>query len=101
MPDCAWEEARDVCSRYALISIGTFDALQYLRLEASREVPMPYELENRLVIGVASSAVFDLLASHAVFQSQGEEEYRKFQQKNLHVPLPKGRAFPSSSVYCQ
>ena len=64
MPDCAWEEARDVCSRYALKSIGTFDALQYLRLEASREVPMPYELENCLVIGVASSAVFDLLASH-------------------------------------
>ena len=55
---------------------------------------MPYELENRLVIGVASSAVFDLLASDAVFQSQGEEEYRKFQQKNLHVPLPKGIAFP-------
>lgn len=39
---------------------------------------MPYELENRLVIGVASSAVFDLVASDAVFQSQGEEEYRKF-----------------------
>lgn len=81
-------------SRYGLKSIGSFGALQYLRLEASREVPMPYELENRLVIGVASSAVFDLLASHAVFRSQGEEEYRKFQQKNLHVPLPKGRAFP-------
>ncbi len=81
-------------SRSALKSIGMFDAHQYLRLEASREVPMPYELENRLVIGVASSAVFDLLASDAVFQSQGEEEYRKFQQKNLHVPLPKGIAFP-------
>lgn len=55
---------------------------------------MPYDLENRLVIGVASSAVFDLVASDAVFQSQGEEEYRKFQQENLHVPLPKGIAFP-------
>lgn len=50
---------------------------------------MPYELENRLVIGVASSAVFDLLASDAVFQSQGEEEYRKFQQRvrNNHAGL--------------
>ena len=55
---------------------------------------MPYELENRLVIGVASSAVFDLLASDAVFQSQGEDEYRKFQQEILHVPLPNGIAFP-------
>jgi len=65
-----------------------------LRSKASREVPMPYELENRLVIGVASSAVFDLVASDAVFKSQGEEEYRKFQQEHLHDPLPKGIAFP-------
>ena len=50
-----------------LKSIGMFNAYPYLRLEASREVSMPYELENRLVIGVASSAVFDLLASDAVF----------------------------------
>ena len=55
---------------------------------------MPYELENRLVIGVASSAVFALVASDAVFQSQGEEEYRKYQQENLNVPLPKGIAYP-------
>lgn len=55
---------------------------------------MPYELDNRLVIGVASSAVFDLRDSDEVFRSQGEEEYRKFQEKNLNVPLPKGIAFP-------
>lgn len=55
---------------------------------------MPYELDNRLVIGVASSAVFDLLDSDAVFRSQGEEEYRKFQEQNLNNPLPKGIAFP-------
>jgi 5'-nucleotidase len=53
-----------------------------------------YLLENRLVIGVASSAMFDLLESDAVFRSQGEEQYRKFQQNNLNVPLPKGIAFP-------
>jgi len=55
---------------------------------------MPYELDNRLVIGVASSAVFDLSASDAVFKSQGEEEYRKFQEQKLDEPLPKGIAFP-------
>lgn len=38
--------------------------------------------------------VFDLVASDAVFQSQGEEEYRKYQQENLNVPLPKGIAYP-------
>lgn len=55
---------------------------------------MPYELDNRLVIGVASSAVFDLSESDAVFRSEGEEQYRKYQAKNLDVPLPKGIAFP-------
>src|SRR5690606_19651167 len=55
---------------------------------------MPYELEDRLVIGVASSAVFDLRESDAVFKRQGEEQYRKFQEENLNSPLPKGIAFP-------
>lgn len=55
---------------------------------------MAYELENRLVIGVASSAVFDLQLSDHVFRLQGEEEYRKFQQEHLNEPLPKGIAFP-------
>lgn len=55
---------------------------------------MPYELDDRLVIGVASSAVFDLRDSDSVFKSQGEEEYRRFQEENLNNPLPKGIAFP-------
>jgi len=54
---------------------------------------MAYELENRLVIGVASSAMFDLSDSDAVFKRDGEALYRKFQEKNLHIPLPKGIAF--------
>ncbi len=55
---------------------------------------MPYELDDRLVIGVASSAVFDLSDSDTVFRAHGEEEYRKFQERNLDNPLPKGIAFP-------
>ncbi len=55
---------------------------------------MPYELEKRLVIGVASSAVFDLRDADEVFKTRGEEEYRKFQEANLQNPLPKGIAFP-------
>lgn len=55
---------------------------------------MPYDLNNRLVIGVASSAVFDLSESDSVFRREGEERYREFQEKNLDVPLPKGMAFP-------
>jgi len=55
---------------------------------------MPYELDDRLVIGVASSAVFDLTDADHVFKTRGEEEYRKFQEANLGNPLPKGIAFP-------
>lgn len=54
---------------------------------------MPYELGKRLVIGVASSAMFDLSESDRVFRSQGEEEYRKYQSQNINNPLSKGVAF--------
>jgi 5'-nucleotidase len=54
---------------------------------------MPYDLENRLVIGVASSAMFDLSDSDAVFKREGEALYRKYQEKHLNDPLPKGIAF--------
>lgn len=55
---------------------------------------MPYDLKNKLVVGVASSAVFDLAESDAVFKQQGEEEYRKFQQDNINKPLEPGMAYP-------
>ncbi len=54
---------------------------------------MAYSLENRLVIGVASSAVFDLTTSDAIFKSEGEEAYRKYQEKHLNIPLEKGIAY--------
>ncbi|MFG6447366.1 5'-nucleotidase [Roseateles sp. BYS180W] len=54
---------------------------------------MPYDLEKRLVIGVASSAIFDLSESDAVFKREGEEQYRKYQENNLNNILPKGVAF--------
>ncbi|RBW46533.1 5'-nucleotidase [Psychromonas sp. B3M02] len=54
---------------------------------------MPYELGSRLVIGVASSAMFDLTESDTVFRTKGEEEYRKYQTKHVDVPLPKGPSF--------
>jgi len=54
---------------------------------------MAYELGKRLVIGVASSAMFDLTESDTVFRTQGEEEYRKYQLNNLNTPLDKGVSF--------
>ncbi len=55
---------------------------------------MSYELTNRLVLGVASSALFDLRESNAVFENQGEDEYRAYQEDRLDDPLGQGFAFP-------
>ena len=42
---------------------------------------MPYELDNRLVIGVVSSAVFDLNESDAVFRREGKAQYRRYSSR--------------------
>lgn len=55
---------------------------------------MTYDLEHRLVIGVASSALFDLTQSDKVFRDQGEGAYRKFQEDHLDEPLKPGLALP-------
>jgi 5'-nucleotidase len=53
----------------------------------------PYELADRLVVGIASSALFDLAASDGVFREQGEEAYRLYQQEHLDDTLHPGVAF--------
>jgi len=37
---------------------------------------MPFPIEEKLVIGVASSALFDLSDSHQVYLDDGPEAYR-------------------------
>lgn len=55
---------------------------------------MSYPIEEKLVIGVASSALFELSKSNQVFVQQGVNAYRKHQQVHIDNPLPKGVAFP-------
>jgi len=55
---------------------------------------MSYPIEKKLVIAIASSALFDLSESDKVFKEQGEEAYRKFQEDHIDVKLDKGVAFP-------
>ncbi|MFI1928676.1 5'-nucleotidase [Streptomyces sp. NPDC020377] len=55
---------------------------------------MAYELEKRLVIGIASSALFDLAEADVVFREKGEEAYRAYQEQHLDDTLAKGVAFP-------
>jgi 5'-nucleotidase len=55
---------------------------------------MTSPIEKKLVIAIASSALFDLTESDAVYQEQGEEAYRTFQESHIDIPLQKGVAFP-------
>ena len=55
---------------------------------------MAFQIEQKLVIGVASSALFDLSESHQVYLDEGPEAYRGYQERHLDVILGKGVAFP-------
>lgn len=55
---------------------------------------MPFDLTQRLVVGVASSALFDLSESDAVFRAEGLEAFRAHQRSRLDAPFPPGPAFP-------
>jgi 5'-nucleotidase len=54
---------------------------------------MPYSLDDKLVIAVASSALFDLTESDHVYQERGVEEYRSFQREHEKDVLGPGVAF--------
>ncbi|WP_144276327.1 5'-nucleotidase [Demequina sp. NBRC 110053] len=53
-----------------------------------------YDLSGRLVVGVASSALFDLTESDAYFREHGVAAYSEYQDRNVDVTLEPGPAFP-------
>ena len=55
---------------------------------------MPFPIENKLVIAVASSALFDFSESDCIFREKGETVYRAYQEENINMPFNKGVAFP-------
>ncbi|MDE7446272.1 MAG: 5'-nucleotidase [Lachnospiraceae bacterium] len=54
---------------------------------------MAYDLENRLVIGVSSRALFDLTAENEIFCSQGIEAYCRYQVEHEKDLLAPGNGF--------
>jgi 5'-nucleotidase len=55
---------------------------------------MAYDIAQKFVIGIASSALFDLTESHGIYAEQGQEEYRKYQERHIDTILGRGVAFP-------
>lgn len=54
---------------------------------------MAYELDRRLVVGIASTALFDLSEADSVFRAEGEQTYRDHQEQHHASPLAPGVAF--------
>ena len=55
---------------------------------------MPYAIESKFVIAVASSALFNLSESDRVYRELGEAEYRKYQREHENEVFPAGVAYP-------
>lgn len=54
---------------------------------------MPVSLDNLLVVGISSRALFDLEAEEAIFRSQGLEAYRRHQIEHENEILKLGGGF--------
>ncbi len=55
---------------------------------------MGYDLENKLVIGISSRALFDLETENILFEKSGIDEYSKYQIDNENNYLRPGTAYP-------
>jgi 5'-nucleotidase len=55
---------------------------------------VPYPIEKKLVIGIASSALFNLTTEDEIFKTQGLQKYREYQKSNIDKILETGVAFP-------
>ncbi|MCG8452691.1 MAG: 5'-nucleotidase [Spirochaetales bacterium] len=55
---------------------------------------MPANLENTLVIGISSRALFDLERENSIFENEGLNAYAQYQRENEKRVLEPGTAFP-------
>lgn len=55
---------------------------------------MAYELDDKLVVGISTRALFDLDEAHRVFEREGVEAYTKYQLDHVNETLPTGTGYP-------
>ncbi len=55
---------------------------------------MAYPIENKLVVGVTSTALFDLAKEHEIFANEGLDAFRAYQSEHRAEIPPPGSAFP-------
>ena len=55
---------------------------------------MAYPIESKLVVGITSTALFDFSVEHQIFEQEGVDAFRSYQEANRkRLPAP-GSAFP-------
>lgn len=54
---------------------------------------MAYSLENRLVVGVSSRALFDLTKENDIFEKEGVQAYCEYQREHENDILKPGPGF--------
>lgn len=55
---------------------------------------MAYSIETKLVVGVTSTALFDLAKEHEIYASEGLDAFRAYQTEHRAEIPPPGAAFP-------
>ncbi len=55
---------------------------------------MAYELDDKLVVGISTRALFDLDEAHRIFEEQGVEAYTQYQIDHVSDVLPAGTGYP-------
>ena len=55
---------------------------------------MPYPIEQKLVVAVSTTALFDLREADAVYWTEGLEAFLRYQEENRANPPAPGAAFP-------
>jgi len=55
---------------------------------------MPFPVEDKLVVGITSSALFDFTLEHDIFETEGLDAFKKYQADNRKIPPSPGAAFP-------
>ncbi len=57
-------------------------------------IEMGYPISEKLVVGISSTALFDLSEEHRIFGEEGEHAFKKFQVENKDNPPGPGTAYP-------
>jgi 5'-nucleotidase len=55
---------------------------------------MAYPIDKKLVVGISSTALFDLTKEHQIFLEEGVDAFRKYQADNASMPPEPGAAYP-------